>query len=203
MPHPDSAPALDFWYEFASSYSYVAASVIDARAAAASVAVRWRPFLLGPIFARQGWRESPFTVNRVKGRYMWRDLERRCAAFGLPFARPARFPQHTLLAARVATAAGDEGWRPDFSRAAFRASFAEGRDLGERATVAAIVAALGRDPEAVLARAEADDVKAGLRDETARAEALGVFGAPTFAVGDELFWGGDRIDDALDCARGL
>jgi 2-hydroxychromene-2-carboxylate isomerase len=203
MPATAAASSIDFWFEFASSYSYVAASVIDARAAAAGVAVRWRPFLLGPIFARQGWRDSPFNINPVKGRYMWRDVERRCAALGVPFARPTRFPQHTLLAARVATVAGDEGWGPAFGLAAFRANFAEGCDLGERATVAALIAALGRDPHAVLARAEGEDVKARLRDETARAEALGVFGAPTFTVGDELFWGGDRIDDALDRARGL
>jgi len=200
---PADTPSLDFWYEFASSYSYIAASVIDARAAAAGVAVRWRPFLLGPIFAQQGWRDSPFNINPVKGRYMWRDIERRCAALGLPFARPARFPQHTLLAARVAVVAGDEGWGPAFSRAAFRANFAEGRDIGERATVADLVAALGRDPDAVLARAATEDIKARLRDENVRAEALGIFGAPTFTVGDELFWGSDRIDDALDCARGL
>jgi len=193
---------LDFWFEFASTYSYPAAMRIGALARASDVKVRWRPFLLGPIYARHGWRDSPFNVNRVKGRYMWRDLERRCAAFGLPFARPARFPQRSLLAARVATVAGGEGWAADFSRAAFRASFAEGRDLGEPTTIAALVAALGRDAETVLARAAAEDIKARLRDETAQAEALGVFGAPTFVVGGELFWGGDRIDDALDCARG-
>lgn len=203
MSAPPTAPSIDFWFELASSYSYVAASMIDARAAAAGVAVRWRPFLLGPIFARQGWRDSPYNLNPVKGRYMWRDVERRCASLGVPFARPVRFPQHTLLAARVATVAGDEGWGPAFARAAFRANFAEGRDLGERATIAALLAALGRHPAAVLARAETDQVKARLREETARAEALGVFGAPSFTVGSELFWGSDRIDDALDSACGV
>ena len=169
----DASPAVDFWYEFASPYSYVAAAVIEPRAAAAGVDLRWRPFLLGPIFARQGWRDSPFNVYPAKGRYMWRDMARRCAALGLPFAL-----------------------------AAFRANFAEGRDIGERATMAAIIASLERDPEAVLARAEADDIKAALRGATERAMALGIFGAPTLVVGDELFWGGDRIEDALDCARG-
>jgi 2-hydroxychromene-2-carboxylate isomerase len=198
----DASPAVDFWYEFASPYSYVAAAVIEPRAAAAGVDLRWRPFLLGPIFARQGWRDSPFNVYPAKGRYMWRDMARRCAALGLPFARPLRFPQHSLLAARVAVLAGREGWGPHFALAAFRADFAEGRDIGERATMAAIVASLERDPEAVLARAEADDIKAALRGATERAMALGIFGAPTLVVGDELFWGGDRIEDALDRARG-
>src|SRR5436309_16050468 len=118
------APTLDFFYEFASTYSYIAAMRIGERAAEAGVAVRWRPFLLGPIFKAQGLDTSPFNLYPVKGRYMVRDCERQCAALGLAFRLPQPFPQNALLAARVAQAALAEGWGEDFSRAVYRAQFA-------------------------------------------------------------------------------
>ena len=93
-------PTLDFWFDFASTYSYPAAMRIAPLAAEAGVAVRYRPFLLGPIFKAQGWDSSPFNVYEAKGRHMWRDLERLCADLALPFRRPESFPQNSLLAAR-------------------------------------------------------------------------------------------------------
>ena len=120
-----NTPALDFWFEFASTYSYPAAMRIGALARARGVIVRWRPFLLGPVFKAQGWDNSPFNIYPVKGRYMWRDLERICAAAGLPFVRPAVFPQNTILAARVALVALGEGWGEDFSCAVYAAEFGE------------------------------------------------------------------------------
>src|SRR4051812_14984829 len=96
------SPVLDFWFEFASTYSYPAAMRIGALAEAAGVTVRWRPFLLGPIFKEQGWDTSPFNLYPAKGRYMWRDLERVCDAIHLPFRKPESFPQWSLLPARVA-----------------------------------------------------------------------------------------------------
>ena len=103
-------PALNFWYELASSYSYPAAMRIASVAAAAGVEVRWRPFLLGAIFKAQGWPDSPFNLHPAKGRYMRRDLERICAQLGLAFRLPDPFPQANLMAARVALIAHDEGW---------------------------------------------------------------------------------------------
>ena len=94
--------AAEFWYELASTYSYPAAMRVGRLAAERGVTLAWRPFLLGPIFAAQGWRDSPFNIYPAKGRYMWRDLERICAARALPFHRPSPFPQNSLLAARVA-----------------------------------------------------------------------------------------------------
>ncbi len=100
-----TAPAeLEFWFEFASTYSYPAAERVVAAAVEAGAVLRWMPFLLGPIFAAQGWKDSPFNLYPAKGAYMWRDLERLCAAQGLPFQRPSVFPRGGLLAARVATA---------------------------------------------------------------------------------------------------
>src|SRR5271165_3057263 len=114
----------EFWYEFASTYSYPAAMRVGALAAARGVALAWRPFLLGPIFAAQGWRDSPFNIYPAKGRYMWRDLERICAAAALPFRRPDPFPQNSLLAARVALALEAEK-RAEFTRRVYAAEFGE------------------------------------------------------------------------------
>ena len=95
-------PVLEFWYEFASTYSYLSAMRIEPLAEAAGVDIRWRPFLLGPVFKAQGLETSPFARYPAKGRYMWRDMEREAARLGLPFYRPKTFPQNGLTAARVA-----------------------------------------------------------------------------------------------------
>ncbi len=192
-------PRLDFWYEFASTYSYPAAIRIGTLAQARGVDVRWRPFLLGPIFADQGWRNSPFNIYPAKGRYMWRDLERICADRGLPFRRPDSFPQNSLLAARVATALAGEA-RADFSRAVYRAEFAEGRSIDDRALIERLLADLGRPAEA-LQRASSDAVKTAVKASVDEAKRLGIFGAPSFVAADnELFWGDDRLEVALEWA---
>ena len=192
---------LDFFYEFASTYSYLAAMRIAPLAAAAGVAVRWRPFLLGPIFKAQGWDTSPFNLYPAKGRYMVRDCERQAATLGLTFRLPEPFPQNTLTAARVALVALEEGWGEDFSRAVYRAQFAEGRQIAEAAVLAEIVASLGRDGAAALARAQSDAIKGRLRAATEEAQRHGVFGAPSFVAAGELFWGNDRLEQALQHAR--
>jgi 2-hydroxychromene-2-carboxylate isomerase len=187
---------MDFFYEFASTYSYIAAMRIAPLAQAAGVTVRWRPFLLGPIFKQQGWDTSPFNLYPAKGRYMVRDCERQCAALGIAFRLPDPFPQNTLLAARVALTALAEGWGEDFSRAVYSAQFAEGRQIGSADVIGAIVRDLGRD-DAVLARAQSDAIKQKLRAETEEAQRLGIFGAPSFVAGSELFWGNDRLEQAI------
>ena len=114
---------IEFWYEFASTYSYPAAMRVERMAEAAGVRVEWRPFLLGPLFhAQQGLTDSPFNAFPVKGQYMWRDMERVCAEEGLPLNHPSQFPRNSLLAARVAVAGLDEGWTPDFSRKVYEAN---------------------------------------------------------------------------------
>jgi len=195
-------PTLDFWLDYASTYSYLAAARIGPLARAAAVTVRWRPFLLGPIFQAQGWNSSPFNIYAAKGRYMWRDMERSCEHLGLPLTRPARFPQNSILAARVALIGFDDGWGEDFSHAVYRAEFAESRDIGETATIAKILGKLGRDASHVLEQAQAAENKARLRSQTEEAQRLGIFGAPSFTTADdELFWGNDRLEAALAWAR--
>ncbi|MGA8603248.1 MAG: 2-hydroxychromene-2-carboxylate isomerase [Beijerinckiaceae bacterium] len=193
-------PQIDFWYEFASTYSYPAAMRIEAAAKERGVDVRWRPFLLGPIFFDQGWRNSPFNIYPAKGRYMWRDVERICDTLGLPFARPDPFPQNSLTAARLALAL-DEAQRPAFTRAIYAAQFGERRQIADKQTLAEILMELQLDPDAHFARATSDDIKTRLKNETEEAKRLGIFGAPAFvAAGEELFWGNDRLDTALDWA---
>ena len=192
---------LEFWFEFASSYSYPAAERVQAAASQSGVALRWRPFLLGPIFAAQGWQDSPFNLYPAKGAYMWRDLERLCAAQGAALRRPSRFPRNGLLAARVATAASAEPWLPDFVRAVYRANFAEDLDIAAPEVVSAVLEGLGPPADDWLARAAEPANKAALRSQTEQAQRLGIFGAPSFVVRGELFWGGDRLDAALAWAR--
>ncbi len=192
---------LEFWFEFGSTYSYPAAMRVEDAAAAAGVPLAWRPFLLGPIFASQGWGDSPFNLYPAKGRYMWRDMERLCEKYRLPFRRPSKFPRSGLLAARVALAAAAEPWCPRFVRAVYRANFAEDRDIARVETVAELLASVGQSPRELLARAESPENKEQLREQTNWAVVLGIFGAPTFVAGEELFWGNDRLEDALDFWR--
>ena len=194
--------AIDFWYEFASTYSYPAAMRIERRAREAGVALRWRPFLLGPIFQTLGWNDSPFNIYAAKGRYMWRDLARICADEELPLKLPPlRFPQNGLKAARLALVGESEGWTPAFTRAVFAANYAEQKDISDEATLQAILTALGIDADAALAAANTAENKTALRAQTEEAGSRGLFGAPSFTVGDELFWGNDRLEAALAWAR--
>ena len=193
---------LDFWFDFASTYSYPAAMRIAPLAEQADVRVRFRPFLLGPIFKAQGWTTSPFNLYPAKGRHMWRDLERLCADLGLPFRRPDPFPQNSLLAARVALAGLDHDWGEAFCRALFRAEFGEGRAIDDAAAVGEVLAGLHVDPTPALAVARSDAIKTRLRAQTEEAQRLGLFGAPSFTTADgELFWGNDRLEPALRWAK--
>ena len=194
-----NTPDLHFWFEFASTYSYLSVARIEDEAAVAGVSVRWEPFLLGPIFAEQGWDDSPFNVYPTKGRYMWRDLERLCDKYGIPFAKPSRFPRNGLLAARVAclARATSEQWLPEFVRAIFRANFAQDREIGDATEVRSILDSLGLPGAQMVEQAQGPDNKLRLRDQTQRAVEVGIFGAPSFMVGEELFWGNDRLEDAL------
>jgi 2-hydroxychromene-2-carboxylate isomerase len=196
-------PILEFWYEFASTYSYLAAMRIEAAAEAAEVEVRWRPFLLGPIFAAQGWNSSPFNLFPAKGRYMWRDMEREAARIGLACYRPTPFPQNSLMAARVALFGVDKGWTPAFTKAVYRQEFAEGRNISEGSVIGEILSELGLDAAATLREAQGDANKTRLKALGEEARSRGIFGAPTFFTEDgELFWGNDRLEQALQWATG-
>ena len=190
-------PAVEFWFEFASTYSYPAAMRIQGAAEAVGVCVVWRPFLLGPIFAEQGWNDSPFNLYPAKGRYMWRDMERVCLAGGLPLRRPTVFPRNGLAAARVAMAGVGQPWIGAFVRGVYHANFVEDRDIADADVVRAILVDIGCDATAVMAESACDTNKLALRSNTEHAAEAGIFGAPSFCVDGELFWGNDRLEAAL------
>jgi len=193
---------MDFWYEFGSTYSYPAAMRIEQLAAKAAVVVRWRPFLLGPIFKTYNWNDSPFNIFAEKGRYMWRDLQRICEAEGLPLKLPPiRFPQNGLKAARLALVGEEEGWTAAFTRMVFTANYAEQKDISDETTLRAILGSLDVDAERALAAASSPATKQALRAQNEEAVMRGLFGAPSFTVGDELFWGNDRLEEALAWAQ--
>lgn len=194
------ARKLTFWFEFASTYSYLSAMRIDDLAEAAGVDISWRPVPLGPIFSAQGWTTSPFTIYPAKGRYMWRDMDRLCAARGLPFLKPDTFPQNSIHGARVALAALETDRGPAFCKAVYTAQFAHGQNIADVKTLAAALASVGL-PTGMVEAARDPVRKEELKACSADAAKLGLFGAPSFTVGGEVFWGDDRLEDALDWAR--
>ncbi len=192
---------LDFWYEFASTYSYLSAMRIGAIAKHENVRLRWRPFLLGPFFRAQGWKSSPFREQKEKGAYMIRDMERLAAERGLEFTMPENFPQNGLNAARLALISSDEGWAEDFTKAVYLAEYANGKDIAAESVLANCIETVGRDAGDYLARIATQDIKDRLREQTEEAMTLGIFGAPTFIAPDgEMFWGDDRLEQAIGWA---
>ncbi|MBU1209780.1 MAG: 2-hydroxychromene-2-carboxylate isomerase [Alphaproteobacteria bacterium] len=197
--------ALQFWYEFASTYSYPAAMRIEEAAARQGIDVSWQPFLLGPIFNALGWNTSPFNLQPEKGRYMWRDLERICAAMDLPpMRKPTPFPQNSLKAARVALCLEDGEPRTRFSQAVYGAQFAWLLPIDDGKVLADILNRQGLSADAILARSVEPETKQALRSQVAKARHLGIFGAPSFITSDgEVFWGNDRLEDAVRWQAGL
>ncbi len=197
-------PTLEFWYEFASTYSYLSAMRIETLARDREVSIVWRPFLLGPIFKKNGWSTSPFNLYQAKGSYMLRDMERLCEGYGLPFSLPVPFPQQSLLAARVAHAGRDQSWIGAFTRAVFIAEFAQGLDISDEALMADLLLEAGAPAKSTLAAAHSRETKIGLRAAVTDAEERGIFGAPSFVLADgELYWGDDRLEHAIEAAARL
>lgn len=196
-------PVVDFWYEFASTYSYLSAMRIEAMAEEANVDIRWRPFLLGPIFADQGWKTTPFNLYPAKGRYMWRDMVREADALGLPLKKPEPFPQNSLVATRIALSGVEAGWAPAFSKALYMAQFGEGRTISDTSVLTSILSGLGLNPDHVMREAQAEPNKTRLKAVTEEAKSKGIFGAPFFMTEDgEPFWGNDRLHQVFAWAGG-
>ena len=196
-----AAPALDFWFEFASPYTYIAVSRIESLATEAGVSIHWKPFLLGPVLKHHGSKpmilEQPWKVA-----YWLRDFERLCGKYGLSCHYPSRQP-FSLLAARIALVGLERGWGIEFIKAVFHAEFGEGKDIASKHVLAPMLEALGLDAEETFAVATSNTIKQQLREQTSRAIERGVFGSPTFYTQDgEMFWGQDRLEDALAWATG-
>ncbi|EPG68167.1 2-hydroxychromene-2-carboxylate isomerase [Leptospira wolffii] len=194
----DSSRKIQFWFEFASTYSYLSVGRIRHLTRSENLELEWKPFLLGPIFKDQGMQDSPFNLFPLKGRYMWKDLERRCKKYGLPFRKPETFPQNGLKAARIATAFLGSDWVYDFILATYKAQFSMGKNIGEESNLEEILRTLGLDPKKIFSASETQENKDLLRKNTEIAKGLGIFGAPSFIVKNELFWGDDRLEDAIE-----
>ena len=196
-------PALEFWFEFGSTYSYLSVMRIEALALRSRVRVIWRPFLLGPVFGSLGWNTSPFVVQQAKGRYMWTDIARQARKYGLPFRQPSVFPRNAVRPMRLAVLGADQPWIGAFCRAVMRQNFVDDLDIGDPANVRSALAQAVGDPDEWIARAGSADNKPLLRAQTEAAQQRGIFGAPTFFAGDEMFWGDDRLDDAMAHAAAM
>ena len=191
---------IEIWFEFASTYSYLTVARAENLLRRKNLSFEWKPFLLGPIFRAKGIENSPFVLDPIKGAYMWRDMERRSELFSLPFARPSIFPMNGLHAARIMTAALKEPWCSTFARAVFTAQFGRDEDISKESVLVNALKECGAEPDRWLALAQDDATKAKLRERTEQARQLGIFGAPSFTVNGELFWGDDRLEDAIEWA---
>lgn len=188
---------LEFWFEFASNYSYLSVMRIEDAARAMGIGIIWRPFLLGPIFRSLGWNTSPFVLQKAKGDYVWKDMARQCAKYGLPWTRPSEFPRASVLALRVALTGVDKPWIGEYCRAVMTRNFSKDGEINTSDAVTAILRSLGLPADRIIQEALSDTNKSKLREQTQAAVDRGVFGAPTFFVGHEMFWGNDRLEDAL------
>ncbi|MEM9582384.1 MAG: 2-hydroxychromene-2-carboxylate isomerase [Pseudomonadota bacterium] len=194
---------LTFWYDFASSYSYLSALRIESLCGESGIKHVWRPFLLGAIFQSQGWNTSPFNIYEAKGAYMIRDIARVAQNRELPpFRLPSEFPQKSLLAARIGTLGANSEWIADYTKSVLARQFVDGLEVEEPETHVHLLNALGQPGKAIVSRAATDtDNKLKLRRNTELAQEMGLFGAPSFVTDDaEVFWGDDRLEGAIDWA---
>jgi len=195
-----AAARIDFWFTMGSTYSFLSVMRLGEIEKSSGVAFRWRPFHLLVIL--QEMNHVPFADKPAKSAYMWRDIERRAGMYGIPARLPAPYPvKHSVVANLVASVGMSEGWGADFVRAAYRHWFQLGQETGSEPNLSESLRDIGQDPERVLKLAAGDAAKTLLGAETDAARELGIFGSPTFTVGRELFWGDDRLDDAIDWLR--
>jgi 2-hydroxychromene-2-carboxylate isomerase len=186
------AKTLEFFFDYASPYSYLACQQVEAVVKRTGAELRWRPLLLGAVFKATGNVPPIGTAN--KATWMGKDLMDWTRYLGLPpFRLPDTFPVNSLKANRLGLVAAEHGRIAPFSHLTFRAVFADGRDISDPGVLAELARAVGLDPEQALAKAETQEIKDALRRNTDEAIARGAFGAPTFFVGEEMFFGNDRL----------
>ena len=191
---------LDFFYMIGSTYTYLTVIRIDNIAKDAGVVVNWRPFNVREIMVEQ--KNIPFVGKPVKMRYMWRDLERRANRHGIPFGTIPPYPvDRDTLAGRIAVVAKSQDWCPQFTKEIYRAWFLEHRVPGEIENMKTILKHLDKDPGEIIELANSKATRASYADETDVARQMGIFGSPTFVINDEIFWGDDRLEEALDWLR--
>jgi 2-hydroxychromene-2-carboxylate isomerase len=189
-------PDIDFWFTMGSTYSCLSVMRLADVERDYGMRFRWRPFHL--LLILQEMKHVPFADKPAKSHYMWRDIERRAAMYGLKAMLPAPYPVKQSIAANLVAVLGmREGWGIDFVVAAYRRWFQKGEETGSEPNLSSSLRDIGQDPARVLALARSEEVNALLESETDAARQLGIFGSPTFVVGKEIFWGDDRLEDAI------
>jgi 2-hydroxychromene-2-carboxylate isomerase len=187
---------IDFWFTMGSTYSYLSVCRLGEIGRREKISFRWRPFHL--LLILQEMKHVPFADKPAKSRYMWRDIERRAGLYGLPASVPAPYPvKNSEAANRVAIVGMREGWGPDFVRAAYRRWICEGQETGAEPNLSSSLRDIGQDPARVLGLAASSETHEVMVAETDAAKQMGIFGSPTFAVDREIFWGDDRLEDAI------
>jgi 2-hydroxychromene-2-carboxylate isomerase len=195
-----AADQIDFWFTMGSTYSYLSVMRLVELERSCGIKFRWRPFHLLVIL--QEMKHVPFADKPTKSADMWRDIERRAAMYGIPASLPAPYPaRQSIVANLVALMGMRQGWGIDFVRAAYRRWLQLGQETGSEPNVSESLRDIGREPRPILALANSAEAKVALMAETEVAKDLGIFGSPTFAVGRELFWGDDRLEDAISWYR--
>lgn len=192
---------IDFWFSIGSTYSYLTVVRLASLDKSLQESIHWRPFNVRHVMIEQN--NIPFKDKPVKTAYMWRDIERRASMYGLSPAIPAPYPLAGLvLANQVALLGFREGWGKEYVTTTYRKWFEQGQPAGEDPNLSDSLRDIGQDPDRVLEAANSDQIVNALADETDTAIALGVFGSPSFVTEDnEVFWGDDRLDDAICWAK--
>ena len=194
------SPSIDFWFSIGSTYTYLSVMRLETVERQSGIVFRWHPFDVRAIMIEMD--NVPFSTKPIKERYMWRDIERRAKKHGLPWSCIPPYPIKYLgFINRVALVGAEEGWCAQYVQAAYQRWFGTGRDPSLEPELAATLKGIGQNPGEVLASATSDKMKAALQSQTDAARALEIFGSPTFAVGKEVFWGDDRVDDAIEWHR--
>lgn len=185
---------LEYYFDFGSPAAYLASTQLPALSIETGATVLWRPMLLGGVFVATG-NASPASVP-AKGKYIFRDFARFAQRYGVPLKVNPFFPINTLTLMRIAVGLQlrEDPRFMDYCRAMYRAIWVEGQNMNDPTTVASVLQSAGFDAPALLALASEQTVKDKLKTETELAVSHGVFGAPTFFVADQMFWGQDRLN---------
>lgn len=190
------AKQIDFWFSLGSTYTYLSAMRCAELCENSGVAVHWRPFQLRSIL--EELNGMPFKEGSPKTRYMWHDIGRQSKKLGLKPILPAHYPNaEAHLANRVARIGFDEGWGYQFVQNFYRRWFETENCTMKESDIASCIAGADQTPTDILERAKLSETLAKLERETDEARKLGIFGSPTFSVGNEIFWGDDRLEDAV------
>ncbi len=194
---------IEFWFSIGSTYTYLTVMRLKTVEQKAGVTFNWQPFSVRALM--QEMDNIPFIGKPAKEKYMWRDIQRRAERYGIPANLPIEYPLKNFdLANRVAIVAQQEGWCPEYVRTTYQLWFREALPAGDEPNLSESLKKAGQLPDRVLELADSDAINHAYQGATSRARTLGIFGSPSFVVdGLELFWGDDRLEDAVDCSHRL